>query len=106
VQQRRSLIGLFLLAMMGAGGLLWLLLPYLSFLALPPSQLASLWISNLIYIGLTARALGALGSTLLQVLASLVPGYVWVLAMALGGGMGFLWTASFRRIGKFAKSAA
>ncbi len=106
LEQRRSLIGLFLLVVVGAGGLLWLALPYLPFLALPPTQLASLWISNLVYIGLTTRALGLLGSSLLNVLASLVPGYVWVLTMALCGGTGFLWTVSFRGVGKFAKSAA
>lgn len=106
VQQGRSLFGLFLLAVVGAGGLFWLLLPYLPFLALPPAQLAGLWISNLVYIGLTVRAMGALGSSLLNVLASLVPVYAWALMMALGTGMGFLWTVSFRRIGKFAKSAA
>jgi hypothetical protein len=94
------------LALVGAGGLLLLLLPYLSFLALPPTQLAGLWINNLVYIGLTARTLGALGSSLLKVLASMVPGYVWALTLAFGGGMGFLWTILYRRIGKFAQAAA
>jgi hypothetical protein len=106
VQRRRSLIGLFLMVVMGVGGLLWLLSPYLPYLTLPPAQLASLWISNLVYIALTARALGALGNALLDVLASFVPAYIWALSIALLGGTGFLWTFSFRRVGKYSQSAA
>jgi hypothetical protein len=106
LQRRRSLIGLSLLAVVGMGGLFWLLSPYLPYLALPPAQLASLWISNLVYLALTARALSALGNTFLNVLGSLVPAYVWVLSIPLLAGLGFLWTVSFRRIGKTAQSAA
>lgn len=105
-QRQQSLIGLVLLAFVGTGGLLWLLSPYLPYLALPPAELASLWISNLVYLALTARALSALGSTTLNVLGSLVPTYVWVLSMALLGGMAFLWIVSFRRIRKIVQSAA
>ncbi len=106
VQRRRSLIGLFLMVVVGVGGLLWLLSPYLPYLALPPAQLVSLWISNLVYLALTARVVGALGNTLLNVLASFIPTYVWALSVALLGGMGFLWTFSFRRVGKYSQSAA
>ena len=106
IQRRRSIIGLSLLSVVGMGSILWLLFPFLPYLRLPPAQLASLWVSNLIYIGLTARALGVLGTTLLNVLASLVPTYVWALTMLLLGGTGFLWMISFRRIGKFLQSAA
>ena len=106
IQRRRSLIGLFLMVVVGVGGLFWLLSPYLPYLALPPTQLASLWISNLVYLALTARVLGVLGNTLLNVLASFVPTYVWALSMALLGGTGFLWTFSFRRVGKYSQSAA
>jgi hypothetical protein len=106
VQQRRSLIGLFLMVVVGVGGLFWLLSPYLPYLALPPAQLVSLWISNLVYIALTVRTLGVLGNTLLNVLASFVPTYVWALSVALLGGTGFLWTFSFRRVSKFLQSAA
>jgi hypothetical protein len=106
VQRMRSLMGLSLLAVVGMGGLFWLLLPYLPYLRLPPGQLASLWISNLVYLALTARAFAALGITLLNVLASLFPPYVWALSLLLLGGLGFLWTISFRRVGKILQSAA
>jgi hypothetical protein len=106
VQRRRSLIGLFLMGVVGVGGLVWLLSPYLPYLMLPPTQLASLWISNLVYLALTARALGVLGNTLLNVLASFVPTYVWALSLALLGGTGFLWTFSVRRVVKYSQSAA
>jgi hypothetical protein len=106
IQRRRSLIGLFLMVVVGVGGLFWLLSPYLSYLTLPPEQLASLWISNLVYLALTARVLGVLGNTLLNVLASFVPTYVWALSLALLGGTGFLWTFSVRRVGKYSQSAA
>jgi len=106
VQQRRTLIGLFLLAIVGAGSLFWLLSPFLPYLELPPAQLAGIWISNLVYLALTARALGALGNTILNVLGSQVPTYVWTLLVLLLGGMSFLWIFSFRRLGKIAHSAA
>lgn len=106
VERRRSLIGLSLLAIVGMSSLFWLLFPYLSYLMLPPAQLASLWFGNLVYLAMTARAFGALGNTLLNVLVSLVPSYVWLLSMLLLGGTGFLWTVSFRRIGKLLQSAA
>ena len=106
VQRRRSLLGFSVLAVVGISGVFWLLFPFLPYLSLPPTQLASLWLNNLIYIGLTARALGALGNTLLNVLAALVPPYVWVLSMLLLGGTGFLWTISIRRVSKFLQSVA
>jgi hypothetical protein len=94
------------MAVVGVGGLIWLLSPYLPYLTLPPAQLTSLWISNLVYLALTARVLGVLGNTLLNVLASFVPTYVWALSIALLGGTGFLWTLSVRRVGKYSHSAA
>jgi hypothetical protein len=105
LQRRRSIIGWFLLAVVGTGGLIWLLSPYLPYLALPPAQLASLWLSNLVYVALTARAMSALGNTVLNVLGSLVPTYVLALSMVAFGGMGFLWIATFRRVEKKAQSA-
>jgi hypothetical protein len=88
------------------GGFAWLMLPYLKFLALPPAQLSSLWISTLIYLALTARVLSAMGNILLVVLGSLVPNYVWALSLAVLAGTGFLWTFSYRRVVKPARSAA
>ena len=105
VQRRRSLLGFSILAVVGMSGIFWLLFPYLPYLRLPPGQLASLWISNLVYLALTVRALGLLGTTLLNVLAALVPPYAWALSVLLLGGTGFLWTFSFRRVGKYSHSA-
>lgn len=106
VQRRQTIIGLCLLAVVGMGGLLWLLFPYLPYLALPPAQLSSLWISQLVNLALTVRALGTLGGTLFFVLGSMVPTYVWAGAFALLGGTGLLWILSFRRVGITAQSAA
>jgi hypothetical protein len=105
VQWWRSLIGFSLLGVVGLGGLIWLLFPYLSYLRLPPGQLAGLWISNLVYLALTVRSLAALGNTLLNVLASLVPPYAWISSLLMLGGLGFLWTISIRKVGKILQSA-
>ncbi len=104
LQLRRSFFGLFLLSVVGLGGIVWLLLPYIPFLTLSPERLASLWISNLIYFALTARVLGAVGNTFLNVLGSLVPAYVWPLAFVMLAGLGFLWTFSFRKVGQIVQS--
>ena len=105
-QQRRSLVGLFLMILVGVGALYWLISPYLTYLALPPAKLVSIWISNLLYLALTIRAVGMLGNTLLSVFVSLVPAYVWALTLATLGGVGGLSVFSFRRVGKFVQSAA
>jgi hypothetical protein len=106
VQRRQTIIGLILLGLVGAGGLSWFLFPYLPYLALPPAQLAGLWFSNLIYVGLTARAFGVLAATILNVVASLIPIYVWIFLTVLLGGLGFLWTVFFRKAVKIAQPAA
>jgi hypothetical protein len=104
VQMRRSIMGLSLLALAGVSALLWFLLPYASFLSMPPGQLATVWISNLVYLALMTRALAALGNTLLTVAASFIPSYVWVSSLLLLGGLGFLWTFSFRKVTKMLQS--
>jgi hypothetical protein len=106
IQRRRSIIGSFLLAVVGMGLLAWLALPFLPYLTLSPSQLMTLWLSNVVYIALTVRTVGVLGTTLLNVLASFVPAYVWVFSLVLFSGLGFLWNVSLRRVGKYAQSAA
>lgn len=106
VQRQRTIIGLFLLTLTGAGLLFWVLSPYIPYLSLAPSQLFTLWLSNMIYIALTVRTVGILGTTLLNVVESIVPAYVWVISLALFGGFGFLLNVSFRRVGKFVSSAA
>jgi len=106
VERRRTIIGLFLLASVGIGGLFWLLFPYLPYLALPPERLASLWITNMVSLALTARALGAFGNTILNVLGSSIPTYVWAFSLFLFGGLGFLWSVTFHRMGKTARSVA
>lgn len=99
-QRKRSFFGLFFLAIIGVGGILWLLIPYLPFLALSPERIASLWISNLIYIGLTLRALSVVGNTFVEVLGSYIPGYAWPMALILLSGLVMIWTFAFRRIGQ------
>ena len=105
LQRRQTLIGLSLLAVVGLGGIFWLLAPYLPYLALPPAQLAGLWISNMVYLALAARVMSALGNTLLSVLGSLIPIYAWALALVILGGIGFFWTKSVHRMGKITQSA-
>jgi hypothetical protein len=104
-QRRYTLIGLTLLGIIGAGGLIWLFFPYLAYLALPPAQLVSLWLSNLIYLATTVRALGVLADIIINVLGSFIPVYMWILVMALLVVVSSLWVVSFRRFGKTVQSA-
>lgn len=105
IERRRAKFGLLLLLVIGLGGLLWLLVPYLPYLALSPDRLASLWISKLVSLTLTARALGAFGKTLLSVLASTIPANLWALAMFALTGMGLMSALSIRRLGNIQQSA-
>jgi hypothetical protein len=99
VQRRRSLIGWTLLALIGMGVLLTLVTPYLDYFS-SPVQLVMTLMDNLVFIGLTLRTLSLIGNTLLNVLVSFVPPYVWVLSSVLFSGMGALWIFSFRKFGK------
>jgi len=105
VERRRTSIGLFLLAIVGISGLLWLLFPYLPYMALPPERLVSLWISNLVSLALTARALSAFGNTILSVLGSSIPTNVLVLALLVMGALGIVCSVTFRKTGKISQSA-
>ncbi len=104
-QRLYTLIGLTLLGFVGAGGLLWLFFPYLIYLALPPADLASIWLGNLIYLATTVRALGVLTDTIINVIGSYIPVYTWLLFMALLVMVSSLWVFSFRRFGKTVRSA-
>ncbi len=106
VQRKRSIFGLTLLLLVGTGALLWFTAPYLTLLAQSPAQLVTTWISNLIYVGLTLRAVSLIGNTLLDVLSSFVPSYTWALSFALFGGIGSLWALSFRRLGRIPQVSA
>ena len=100
LQRRNTLIGSILLVLVGTGAALWLFLPYLPYLALPPDRLASLWLGSMVNFALIFRALEVLTGTLLNVAVSLVPVYVWFLLLAGLGVSGFLLAFSFRRVGR------
>jgi len=103
VQRQRSLIGIFLLALAGVAVLTWLVLPYLSYAALPPEQIFALWVSNVVYIALVVRTVGVLGVSLINVAASFVPAYAWMLALGLFVALGFVLNVSARRVGQYMK---
>ncbi len=103
VQRQRSLIGIFLLALTGIVALIWLVLPYLSYAALPPQQIFALWVSNLVYLALVVRTVSVLGTSLLNVAASFIPAYAWMLALGLFVALGFLLNVSARRVGQYVK---
>jgi len=105
-QRRRSVIGIFLLALAGMGALVVVLLPFLPYLALGPEQLFTLWVSNLVYIAIVVRTVSAVGLTLLNVAGAFIPDYAWIVALALFFGLSFGLKASARRVAQFAKSAA
>lgn len=106
IQRRRSMIGTFLLALTGLGALTWFALPYLTYAALPPEQIFAVWVSNLVYIALVMRTVSVLGMSLLNVAASFIPTYAWVVALALFASLGFLLNVSVRRVGQYVRSAA
>jgi hypothetical protein len=106
VQRQRSLIGLILLLLVGTTVLLWFTGPYLMLFAQSPAQLVTSWVSNLVYLGLTLRAVSLVGNTMLGVISSFVPSYAWALSFALFGGIGSLWALSFRRLGRIPQVSA
>ncbi len=105
-QRRRSIIGIFLLALAGAVAIALALLPILPYLVLGPEQLFTLWVSSLVYIAIVVRTVGAVGVTLLNVAGAFIPDYVWIVALTLFVSLSFLLKTSTRRVGQFVKTAA
>lgn len=102
VQRRRSILGWTLLLLVGMGVLLLVVTPYLAYFSSPVQMVAAL-MSNLVYVGLILRTISLIGNTLLSVVLSFVPPYVWALSFVLVGAMGALWIFSFRKFGKIAR---
>ncbi len=105
-QRLRNFFGLTLILVIGISVLLLLVPPYLVYLSSSPAQLAAAWITNLVYVGLTLREVSQNGNTLLNVIASFVPSYVWALSFALVGGGGFLWVFSSQRLARIPQISA
>jgi hypothetical protein len=106
VQRRRSILGILLLVATGIGILLWVAIPFLSYLQLAPWQILLAWFNEVVYITFTARTFSVIGGTLVKILTGLIPPYAWILALVLFGFLGSVWTASLRWAGKYAKSVA
>ena len=104
IQFRRAIIGLFLLATVGLALILWLLIPIFPYFFLSPARLMGIWVSNLVYVGLTFRVLGVLGNSILNILVSLIPAYIWLLAVILTSGLVSLWTITYRKVGNYGLS--
>ncbi|MEI6290442.1 MAG: hypothetical protein WCP19_08425 [Chloroflexota bacterium] len=102
--RQRSIIGLIFLVVVSIGLLILFFLPYLPYLVLTPAQLTDVWLKNLVYFALNARVFGAVISTLLPVLAGIIPTYIWISAILLIGCLVPLWAFSFSRIGKYMHS--
>lgn len=105
VERKRAFLGLFLLVVVGIGMLAYAFAPLLTLVAENPTQVFVTWVSALVYLGTTIQVLGTIGSVFSQVLISIVPAPVWMLAIALGGGLGALWVVSFKKSAKYALSA-
>lgn len=105
-QRKRSLAGLFLLALAGMGLLGWFLRPALSYLSMPPERLFTLWLNLAVYLALMVRTASTLSITLLRVASSFMPVYALVLSLALLAGLASLLYVSIHRIGEYSKSAA
>ncbi len=105
IQRWQTIFGLFLLAIVGIIVSLWLLSPYLPYLSLSPASLASLLISHMVNFVLIARAIQVLASTLLNVMVSMVPAYIWGLFVIVLCVFSYLLAVSFRWVGKKVRSA-
>lgn len=99
VQRWRNLMGWTLLLAIGMGVVLLVATPYLAYYS-SPAKLAGAWMSDLVYIGSTLHIARLVGATLLDVLGSFVPGYVWGLSFVAFSGAGVLWVSSFRKFGR------
>jgi|GEM_PF-414779 len=99
-QRIRSTAGLSLILVVGVSVALVLAPLYETYLSSTPTQLAAIWITNLMLAGSALRAIGPSGN-LLAAATVLVPPYVWALSFALFAGVAALRIFSSRRFTRY-----
>lgn len=100
IARQRSITGVLLLVLVSVVLIVILLLPFLPYLVLTPAQLTDIWFKNMVYAAQNARVFGAVLNTILPVLASIIPAYIWIFTLLVIGSLVPLWAFSISRIGK------
>lgn len=97
LQRRRQVVGSTILALAGAGLLVWLAAPVVAAFLASPAQ----WIVNLVgyllFVMTSLEALGEAVGVMARVVPDFVPSYVWLVLISALGGMGLLWVVSLWR---------
>jgi len=101
MQRRRQWLGVLFLVLGGLGILVWFAWPVIEAAFASPITLLSTWLSTLVSIWVTLRALGEVGSVLLEVVSGLLPSYIWALLLAALAGWGLLWVVSVWKFTKY-----
>lgn len=104
-QRRRTIWGVFFLALASAGLILFLSLRLLPYFRSSPLDLLVSELPYLVSLLNSAHALGEIGSVLIRMAASFVPGYVWMMAALFCAFFGWLWVVSISRFAKVHQGA-
>jgi len=96
----RNVIELTLIMLVGIGVILLLVPAYMNEVSSSPAQLAVMWSTRLIYIGLALRTMTETRGALTDV-AIFVPPYVWALSFTALIGSCLLWFFSSRKFTHF-----
>jgi hypothetical protein len=105
LQRRRAFWGVFFLALASAGLILFLGLRLLPYFRISPLELLVSGVPYLVLLLNSVHALGEIGSVLIRMAASFVPGYVWVMAALFCAFFGWLWVVSISRFAKLPQGA-
>jgi len=94
-QRRRNIVGLFLLAVGGLGLIGSVAYPLLAATVQSPSNVAMSWFTALIIFFSTLQMYSQVGKVFIEVIANVVPVFVWMIVGSGFAGLLLMWSFTF-----------
>lgn len=101
LQRRRQAIGSSILALGGVGLLVWIATPFVMAFLASPAEWITNWISYMLFLLTSVRALSEAASVIMRVLPEVVPPYIWLVAVSALAGAALLGSISIWRVTRY-----
>ena len=94
-QRRRNIVGLILLVVSGLAVIGWAASPLIAATVQSPSGVATSWLTSLIMFFSTLQMYSQIGKVFIEVLANVVPVFVWMIVGSGFAGLLLMWSFTF-----------
>ena len=94
-QRRRNMVGLILLVVGGLGVIGWLTYPLIAVTIQSPSGVAFSWLTSIILFFATLQMYSQVGKVFIEVLAHVVPVFIWMIIGSGFAGLLLMWSFTF-----------